>query len=92
MALHHFRATTNDHDAHGVQQEARGAAIYLFRQASAHLELGQPDAAVETAEHAIELIGGVSSARGTSTLADLRTDLAGLRRTPMVRDFLEKTA
>ena len=91
-ALYHFRAATTDHDAHGVEQEARGAAIYLFRQSSAHLELGEPDAAVETAEHAVDLIGGVSSARATNTLAELRADLARHRRTPVVRDFLDKTA
>jgi hypothetical protein len=37
-------------------------------------------------------MGGVTSARGGSILADLRNNLARHRSTPAVRDFIELTA
>jgi hypothetical protein len=70
---------------------ARGAAIYLFRPAAAHAELGDLDGAIETAQHAVDLMGGLSSARGSIALAELRTDLTRQRRVPLVKDFLEMT-
>ncbi len=37
-------------------------------------------------------MGGVTSARGTSTLKDLRTQLSSRRTIPAVRDFLASTS
>jgi hypothetical protein len=47
---------------------------------------------VGTARLAVDLMGGVSSARGNSTLAELRTDLNHHRSVPVVKDFLGETA
>ncbi|MFI0155945.1 hypothetical protein [Streptomyces lydicus] len=40
----------------------------------------------------MEHMGGVTSAHGTSTLEDLRTQLAVRKHVPLVREFLEATA
>lgn len=91
-ALNHFTAAAAHHDPYDADREPRGAAIYLVRQAAAHLALRDLDGAVETAQHAVDLMGGVSSARGDSALIGLRTELAAHRGTPVVRDFLELTS
>lgn len=70
----------------------RGAAIYEARTAEAHLELDAVEQAVAVAHLAVEHMGGVNSARGSTALADLRTKLRAHRAVPEVRDFLEFTA
>ncbi|GAA3044398.1 tetratricopeptide (TPR) repeat protein [Streptomyces olivoverticillatus] len=91
-ALEHFDAALRHEDPYDAHTEARGAGIYLARQAEAHLALGDIDAAVAVAERAIEQLGGADSARGTSTLADLRGQLAAHRKARPVADFLDLTA
>lgn len=70
----------------------RGAAIYLAREAEARIALDDLDGAVDTAHRAVDHMGGVTSARGTSTLDNLRSKLAARKDVPLVRDFLESTA
>lgn len=91
-ALGHFSAAATHSDPYDVEKEPRGTAISLIRQASAYLALGDLDGTVETAQHAVGLIGGVSSARSSSSLAELRTDLAQYRSAPVVESFLGETA
>ncbi|MGY0466717.1 transcriptional regulator [Kitasatospora sp. cg17-2] len=70
----------------------RGAAIYEARAAEAHLELDAIEQAVAVAHRAVEHMGGVNSARGSTALADLRTRLRVHQGVPEVRSFLEFTA
>jgi hypothetical protein len=70
----------------------RGAAIYLAREAEARIALDDLDGAVDTAHRAVEHMGGVTSARGTSTLEDLRSKFSVRKSVPVVREFLESTA
>jgi hypothetical protein len=49
------------------------------------------DAALVQARKAMRCLGGVDSARSTSTFADLRTKLASYKKVSAVRDFLEET-
>ncbi|MEV4440345.1 transcriptional regulator [Streptomyces sp. NPDC049577] len=91
-ALEHFDAALRHEDPYDTGTEARGVGIYLARQAKAHLGLGDLDAAVTVAERAMEQLGGADSARGTSTLADLRDQLAAHRPARAVADFLDLTA
>ncbi|MFD5931734.1 hypothetical protein [Streptomyces sp. NPDC060333] len=58
----------------------------------AEAELALGDAALNSAHHAIEHMGGVTSARGTSTLKGLRTQLSTRRTIHAVHDFLTATA
>ncbi|GHF94869.1 hypothetical protein GCM10018787_49560 [Streptomyces thermodiastaticus] len=51
-ALEHFDAALRHGDPYDTTTEARGAGIYLARQAEAHLALGDMDAAVDVAERA----------------------------------------
>ncbi|MFF0133689.1 hypothetical protein ACFYTG_50010 [Streptomyces mirabilis] len=44
-----------------------------------------------TAHDAVDRMGGVTSARGTNTLEDLRKKLARRRGIPAVADFLDYT-
>ncbi|SEO74261.1 tetratricopeptide repeat protein [Actinacidiphila rubida] len=92
-ALRHFTdaTTVNPTEAYDGDAFPRGHAIYLARLAEAHLDLGDLDTAVATAQDAIERMGGISSARGTTTLTDLRSKLARHRGVPIVRDFLAST-
>ncbi|MEU2870249.1 hypothetical protein ABZ769_13750 [Streptomyces olivoreticuli] len=85
-------ATLRAADANQEDDFPRGAAIYLAREAEARIALDDLDGAVETAHRAVEHMGGVSSARGTSTMDDLRAKLAVRKEVPLVRDFLERTA
>jgi tetratricopeptide (TPR) repeat protein/transcriptional regulator with XRE-family HTH domain len=78
-------------DYRGDEQYPRSHAIYLARAAEAHLALRDVDAAVSQAIHATRCLGGVDSARSTSTLAGLRAKLADHRDARVVRDFLEAT-
>ncbi|MGV9777520.1 hypothetical protein, partial [Streptosporangium sp. NPDC003464] len=75
-----------------TEKEARGAAIYLARRAEAHLALGDVDAALESAHQVLEHMGGVDSARGSSTLADLHGQLRAYQHIPAVQEFLGLTA
>ncbi|WP_329368812.1 transcriptional regulator [Streptomyces sp. NBC_00669] len=91
-ALAYYEAAAEAADPpYNTVHEPRGAAIYQARRAEAYLDLGDVDGAVETARHAVELMGGVSSARASSTLAGLHSVLARHRRLPLVADFLEET-
>ncbi|MGW2990067.1 hypothetical protein [Streptomyces goshikiensis] len=94
QALTHFRAAgaAQNSDAYDDAAFPRGAAIYLAREAEAALALGDVDAALHSANQAVEHMGGVTSARGTSTLKDLRVQLSTRRTIPAVRDFLAATA
>ncbi|MEU0351451.1 hypothetical protein ABZ302_32180 [Streptomyces sp. NPDC006237] len=47
---------------------------------------------MEVAERAIEQLGGADSVRGTSTLADLRGQLAAHHKSRAVTEFLDLTA
>ncbi|MGW2282866.1 transcriptional regulator [Streptomyces sp. NPDC001770] len=96
QALRHFEDASTA--AQDVEWEAyngdafpRGHAIYLARLAEAHLDLGDVDAAVETAHTAVARMGGVTSARGSSTLDDLRQKLGRHRGIPTVAAFLDYT-
>ncbi|MEV0035977.1 transcriptional regulator [Streptomyces sp. NPDC050804] len=75
---------TGAHD----QPHPRTAALRLAREADAHLALGDIDAAVHTADQAVQTLGGVASSRGTSLLTGLKNKLAA-HKTPLVKDFLE---
>ncbi|MFE3610332.1 transcriptional regulator [Streptomyces goshikiensis] len=92
-ALNHFRAAgaAQSTDAYDETAFPRGAAIYLSREAEAALALGDVDAALHSAHQAVERMGGVTSARGTSTLNSLRNQLSARRTIPAVRDFLAAT-
>lgn len=92
-ALTHFKAAPAAQTTEAYDDEAfpRGAAIYLARESEARLALGDIDGAVHTAHRAVEHLGGVTSARGTATLTDLRTRLAHHQAVPAVRDFLHST-
>ncbi|MGW5353368.1 transcriptional regulator [Streptomyces sp. NPDC004031] len=92
-ALRHFQDATAAHAAEAYDGDAfpRGHAIYLARLAEAHLDLGDLDAAAAAAHDAVARMGGITSARGTSTLTDLRTKLARHRGVPVIRDVLHAT-
>ncbi|MCC9310059.1 transcriptional regulator [Kitasatospora sp. RB6PN24] len=94
QALTHFDAATAacTSEAYDGESFPRGAAIYLARRADAHLALHDLEGAVATAHQAVEHMGGVTSARGSSTLSDLRTKLAAHRSVPAISDFLAYTA
>ncbi|MET9662804.1 hypothetical protein [Streptomyces sp. NPDC006510] len=87
------RASTvhTNQEAYNGDAFPRGHAIYLARLAEAHLGLGDVDAAVATAHDAVDRMGGVTSARGTHILEDLRKKLARRRGIPAVADFLDYT-
>ncbi|WP_329013595.1 hypothetical protein [Streptomyces sp. NBC_00690] len=91
-ALTYFSAAATHQDPYDPQKEPRGTAIYLARQARAHLALDDLDGAVETAERSVHLMGGVSSARGTEILTRLRSELKRHRTIPVVKNFLNETA
>ncbi|MFD1935109.1 hypothetical protein ACFSKW_26905 [Nonomuraea mangrovi] len=91
-ALAHFDLAVHGHDPYNAAKEARGTAIYLARHAEAYLALDELDAAVETAERALDLMGGVDSARGTSALDELRSGLLHHKDVPVVQSFLVMTA
>ncbi len=70
----------------------RTHALYLTRQAEAHLALGDIDAAAAVSEQAIDQLGGTNSARGTTTRTNLRAQLTAHRQARPVADFLDLTA
>jgi tetratricopeptide (TPR) repeat protein/transcriptional regulator with XRE-family HTH domain len=67
----------------------RAASIYYARVADAHLALGQVEDACTAAHSALRCLGGVESARGTSTLSDCRAKLSAYKHIPAVSDFLD---
>ena len=73
----------------GDEEYPRSHAIYLARAAEAHLARGDLDAAVSTARHSARCLGTVDSARSSSELAALRTQLADYVGYRAVREFLE---
>ncbi|MER6817452.1 hypothetical protein ABT299_50070 [Spirillospora sp. NPDC000708] len=91
-ALEHFTAAVTHTDQYDTQRETRGTAIYLARQAEAHLLLDDVDAAVDVGHKVVKLMGGVDSARATDTLDDLREGLSGHKHIPIVRNFLDYVA
>ncbi|GAB2734897.1 hypothetical protein [Kitasatospora kifunensis] len=96
-ALHHFQQAATAsmaelRESYDGDSFPRGAAIYEARAAEAHLELGAIERAVAVAHLAVEHMGGVNSARGSTALADLRTKLRVHQGVPEVRSFLEFTA
>jgi hypothetical protein len=93
-ALAHFEAIPAAHQAEGYDTGAypRAAALRLARTAEAHIARGDIDAAAAAAHQAVDHLGGVSSARGSSTLADLRGQLALHQDTGTVRDFFHRTS
>lgn len=76
-ALEHFALAYAADDPYDPYLEARGAAIYLARQAEAHLALGDVDAAAQHACRSVDL-GGTDSARVRDLLMELDASLAPL--------------
>ncbi|MCZ0211330.1 transcriptional regulator [Streptomyces sp. UMAF16] len=91
-ALENFDAALTHADPYDTDRETRGAVIYQARQAEAHLALGDIDAALDIGHQVITAMGGVDSARSTSTLTELRTQLTGHQHIPAVADFLNYAA
>lgn len=85
-ALRHFDAArTAAYDKDGYH---RDHALYLARTAEAHLAQGDIDGACASASKAVTLLGGVASARSSSTLSGFTGKLTAYRKTPAARDFL----
>lgn len=95
-ALRHFQQAATSgmtqYDGYDGDSFPRGAAIYEARAAEAHLALNDLDQATRTAHQAVEHMGGVNSARGSTALADLRSKFRRHKTVPVVRHFLEITA
>ena len=91
-ALANFDAALTHADRYDTERETRGTVIYQARKAEAHLALGDVDAALDIGHQVITAMGGIDSARTTSTLEELRGQLAGHRHIPAVRDFLDYAA
>ncbi|GAA3233211.1 MFS transporter [Streptomyces filipinensis] len=91
-ALENFHAALTHADPYDTDREARGAVIYQVREAEAHLALGDVDAALDLGHQVIHTMGGIDSARTTSTLDELRGQLTGHRHVPAVADFLNYAA
>ncbi|HEV2634518.1 MAG TPA: hypothetical protein VGX23_05195 [Actinocrinis sp.] len=72
----------------GEEKYPRSHAIYMARAADAHITLRDLDAAVECAAHAMRCLGGVNSARSTTTFTELKHKLAVHSDTRVVKDFL----
>ncbi|GAB2711497.1 hypothetical protein GCM10010442_34490 [Kitasatospora kifunensis] len=58
----------------------------------AYLALGDIDAALDIGHQVITPMGGIDSARATSTIEQLRGQLTGHQHIPTVRDFLDYVA
>ncbi|MFK0192750.1 hypothetical protein [Kitasatospora sp. NPDC090308] len=72
----------------GDEEYLRTHAIYLARAAEARLANHDLDAAVATARHAAQCLGGVDSARSASQLKGLREKLAPHTRYRPAAEFL----
>ncbi|WP_405088869.1 hypothetical protein [Microbispora sp. NBC_01389] len=92
-ALAHYAAAVSPHEGEAYDDDAypRSRALRLSREAHAHLSLRDVDAAVHTADRAVQAMGGVNSARSTTTLTKLRTKLQAHQQLPAVREFLDRT-
>lgn len=88
QAVRCFDAAMADYSG---EEYPRTHAIYLARAAEAHLALGDLDRAVERATTAVACLGGVDSARSTSTLISMRGRLSAHREATVVRSFLDVT-
>ncbi|MFD9872088.1 transcriptional regulator [Streptomyces niveus] len=91
QALGHFTAPETAHEAYDEAAFPRGAAIYLSRESQAHFALGDIDGALDSAHRAVASMGGVTSARGTDTLAGLRDQLSERSDERSVQEFLAST-
>ncbi|WP_405749464.1 transcriptional regulator [Streptomyces sp. NBC_01411] len=93
LALHHFEqaAVSNRSETYDGDSFPRGAAIYEARAAEAYLALNDLDGAVRTAHQAVDHMGGVRSARGSTALADLRSKFRAHGQVPVIKEFLEMT-
>jgi tetratricopeptide (TPR) repeat protein len=94
-ALAQFAAAPAEPQTADVYREdefPRSAVLFLTREAEALISLNDLDSAVDTAHRALAHMGGVSSARVSSALGDLRCKLAARQDVPLVREFLESTA
>lgn len=89
-ALHSFAAAKRA-DRSGTAH-LRDTLLYLTRTARAHLELGDIDAACATATEALTQNRSISATRPTTTLDDLRRQLAPHRDVRAVREFLSLSA
>lgn len=85
-ALHHFHAALAA--AYDRDSCHRDHAIYLTRTAEAHLAQGDIEHACASATQAATLLGGVASARASSTLDGFRGKLDPYRDSPSARHFL----
>jgi hypothetical protein len=92
-ALTHYAAIATPHqgETHDDDAYPRSRAPRLSREADAHLSLRDVDAAVHTADRALQAMGGVTSARGTTVLTDLQTKLRAHQQLPAVREFLDRS-
>lgn len=89
-ALHHFEAAlAAAYDQDGYH---RDHALYLTRTAEAHLAQGDIEHACASASRAVTLLGGVASARSSSTLDGFSDKLTPYRNAPPARDFLASLA
>lgn len=70
----------------------RDTALFLAREARAHLALGDVEAACATATHALQVGGDIGSVRPSDTLVDFRGELTDHRDVAAARDFLELSA
>lgn len=75
-------------DYPGEEKYPRSHAIYMTRAADAHIVLGDLDSAVERATHAMRCLGGVNSARSTTTFTQLKQKLARHSSARVVKEFL----
>nr|WSX75799.1 transcriptional regulator [Streptomyces sp. NBC_00899] len=94
QALTHFEAIPAAHRDEGYDTQAypRAAALRMTRTAEAYVALGDLEGAIHSAYQAVDHIGGVTSARGTTTLRNLRSNLTNHRHVPVVSEFLANTA
>lgn len=93
LALRHFEQATafSRSETYDGDSFPRGAVIYEARAAEAYLAQNDLDEAVRTARKAIDHMGGVSSARGSSALINLRTRFREHGREPVIKEFLDMT-
>ncbi|GHI98014.1 hypothetical protein TPA0905_74850 [Streptomyces olivaceus] len=88
LALSHYAAISAHHQDDSYP---RSQALRLSRAADAHLSLRDIDAAVHTADQAVNLMGGITSERGTTILTDLRLKLRTHQQSRIVGQFLDRT-
>lgn len=72
----------------GEEKYPRSHVIYMTRAADAHIVLGDLDSAVECATHAMRCLGGVNSARSSTTFTELKQKLARHSGARVVKEFL----